>query len=63
MQLTPTLDIIIPTYNRADCIGDALDSCGTHPVIVLDDGSTDNTRDVVARYPQETLEKFRDGSL
>ncbi len=46
---------IIATYNRADLIGATLDSalaqdCDGHEVIVVDDGSTDATGDVLARY-------------
>lgn len=47
--------VVIPTYNRAHMIGDALVSllAQTEPceVYVYDDGSTDNTREVVARFP------------
>jgi glycosyltransferase involved in cell wall biosynthesis len=47
--------IAVPTYNRADLIGPTLDSllAQTQPaddIIVIDDGSTDGTHDVLARY-------------
>lgn len=47
--------IIIPTFNRAHLIGDAIESalaqtCGDSEIIVVDDGSTDNTAEVVASY-------------
>ncbi len=46
------VSIIVPTYNRARCIGRAIESAlgQTHDevcVIVVDDGSTDHTRDLV----------------
>jgi glycosyltransferase involved in cell wall biosynthesis len=53
----PKVSIIIPTYNRAHTISSALDSLINQPVddleiLVVDDGSTDNTRDVLSDYPQ-----------
>jgi peptidoglycan/xylan/chitin deacetylase (PgdA/CDA1 family) len=50
-----TVSIVIPTYNRAAYVREAIDSAlgQTHPaidVIVVDDGSTDGTEDVLAPY-------------
>jgi glycosyltransferase involved in cell wall biosynthesis len=51
----PEISIILPTYNRASwldgCIGSVLDQ--THPgweLIVCDDGSTDDSIDVISDY-------------
>lgn len=47
------LTVIVPVYNQADLICRALDSIprrGDLEVIVIDDGSTDNTYDVVKNY-------------
>jgi GT2 family glycosyltransferase len=50
-----SISVIIPTYNRAHSLGDAIDSAlnQTLPpdeIIVVDDASTDNTDQVLARY-------------
>jgi len=52
------ISIIIPTYNRAHLIGETLDSIiaqtYTHwECIVVDDGSTDNTEEIMNSYQQE----------
>ncbi len=52
--MSVAVSIVIPAYNHADFLAQAIDSvlAQDHPVeiIVLDDGSTDNTREVLARY-------------
>lgn len=49
------VSVIIPTYNRADCIAKTIESVLTqtykdYEVIVVDDGSTDNTKQVLEPY-------------
>jgi len=49
------VSVVIPAFNRARVIGDAIDSVFRQgvadvQVIVVDDGSTDDTRAAVARY-------------
>lgn len=49
------ISVVIPSFNRGFCIRSALDSVLTqslppHEVIVVDDGSTDDTAAVVATY-------------
>ena len=51
----PLVSIIIPTYNRAHLIGETLDSVLAQTYqnwecIVVDDGSTDNTDELMAEY-------------
>lgn len=57
------ISIIIPTYNRAHIIGETLDSIlaqtYTHwECIVVDDGSTDGTEDLMAEYMERDT-RFR----
>lgn len=51
----PTVSVVIPTYNRAYCLGDAIESVlaqsfQDYELIVVDDGSTDGTDKVVKIY-------------
>jgi len=51
----PFISIIIPTYNRSYCLAEALDSVFSqtftdYELIVVDDGSTDTTQQVLAKY-------------
>jgi glycosyltransferase involved in cell wall biosynthesis len=53
----PLVSVIIPCYNQAHYLGEAIESVinQTYPrceIIVVDDGSTDNTAEVAARYKE-----------
>ena len=55
MKKEPLVSIIIPTYNRAHLIGETLDSVLAQTYqnwecIIVDDGSSDNTDEVVGEY-------------
>jgi len=58
---TPLVSVVIPCYNHGRFLGEALASVGTPAVsteiVVVDDGCTDNTPDVVATF--ETSHAFR----
>lgn len=50
--------VVIPTYNRAELLQRAIDSAlkqtfPAHEIIVVDDGSTDNTTEVVKEYGEQ----------
>lgn len=58
------LTIVIPTYNRAHMIENTLSSvlnqsCDDFEVIVIDDGSTDNTEEVIQPHLSEKVRYYR----
>jgi glycosyltransferase involved in cell wall biosynthesis len=63
------VSVVIPTYNRAHLIGATLDTvlAQTHQpaeVVVVDDGSTDETEAVVSRYRQPVrYERIRNSGV
>jgi glycosyltransferase involved in cell wall biosynthesis len=60
----PLISVVIPTYNRAHCLERAVDSVlaqtrGRVEVILIDDGSTDGTAQLVARrYGNDSRVKY-----
>lgn len=65
MKALPTVSVVIPTFNRKDFLVDALDSLAqqTYPfekfeIIIIDDGSLDDTRQVEGKHFPFTLHYF-----
>lgn len=59
--MKPKITIIIPTYNRAELLKRALDSVPLskdYQVIVIDDGSSDNTWSVITEWLKENQDKI-----
>ena len=61
----PGVSIIIPCFNHGDTLANAIESAlslnGENEVIVVNDGSTDNTKEVASRYPVIYLEQENKG--
>lgn len=61
--LIPRVSVIIPTYNRSAFVSEAIDSVlqqsfQDFELIVVDDGSTDGTNEVVARYQADSRVRY-----
>ena len=61
---SPTVSVIIPTYNRAHLVGRAIQSVldqtyQDFELIVIDDASTDNTEEVVKSFNDERIKYLK----
>lgn len=57
------VSVIVPCYNRADIVGETIESVLAQSyqlleIIIVDDGSTDDTREVVTRYSDPRIRYF-----
>mgnify|MGYP000225793700 CR=1 FL=1 len=58
MQKIPLISIVTPTYNRSEFLAEAVNSVlgqtySNFELLIIDDGSTDDTRELVASYQQD----------
>jgi glycosyltransferase involved in cell wall biosynthesis len=56
------ISIVIPVYNERETIGDIIEAVSATPfhkeMIIVDDGSTDGTRDILSSMQQDGLKVF-----
>jgi len=62
------ISVIVPAYNAVDTIGDCLEALlnqtvprSDYEIIVVDDGSSDNTRNIIDRYNVQVLSQPNGG--
>jgi len=63
-EKTPAVSVIIPTYNRAHLLGRSIHSVlgqtyKDFELIVVDDGSTDNTEEVMSNFSDDRIRYIR----
>ena len=61
--MTPKVTVIMPTYNRANLIEKSIESVLNQTLkdfefFILDDGSTDNTKEVIQKYLNDSRVKY-----
>ena len=64
----PLISIITPTYNHEKYIGECIDSVLAQDYpnweqIIIDDGSTDNTRNIITNYNDKRIKYFKQDNL
>jgi glycosyltransferase involved in cell wall biosynthesis len=67
-QLSPKVSVIIPSYNRANYIADTIKSVQDQSyknweMIILDDGSNDNTQEIVERIGDDKIHFIKNKRL
>ena len=59
LDLNPLVSVVIPSYNRAETLGETLDSILSQvcsfdfEIVIGDDSSSDNSRDILLQYQQK----------
>ncbi|NQT03587.1 MAG: glycosyltransferase, partial [Planctomycetes bacterium] len=62
-EYNPLVSVVMPAYNAAEYITEAIESVliqnyRNFELIVIDDGSTDNTRDIVSSFKDDKIKYF-----
>ena len=62
--ITPTISVLMPAYNAADYIQEAIDSilnqtCADFEFVIINDGSSDNTEDIILGYKDERIKYYK----
>ncbi len=65
---TPLVSVVIPSYNHGHFVHEAIESVlaqtyAEYEIVVIDDGSTDRTSEVVSRYPSVRYIRQRNRGL
>lgn len=65
-MVSPLVSVIIPTYNRAKVLGRAIKSVlnqtyGKFELLIIDDGSVDNTKEIVEEFSDSRTFYFKHG--
>lgn len=58
------ISVIVPTYNRADFVGETIESIlnqtyKNFELIIVDDGSTDNTEEVIGKFKDSRIKYIK----
>ena len=64
LSAAPNVSVIIPTYNRAELLPRAVNSVlsqtyDDYEIIIVDDHSSDNTQDVIAKFTDQRIRPIR----
>ena len=62
--MKPLVSIVLPTYNHANLIGEAISSVinqtySNWELIIVDNNSVDNTSEVISEFKDERIKTFK----
>ena len=67
-RLLPKISIVMPTYNRAQLIGETVKSIqrqtySNWELIIVDDGSDDNTEEIISGINDNRIQFYKAGRI